>query len=96
MSMLAQIRDRRSQILELALRHRVNNVKVFGSVVRGEESPDSDIDFLVECDKECSLFDLIAFKQTLEGILGRSVDIVTLNSVHWNLEKSIIGEAQEL
>lgn len=96
MSILARIRDRRSEILELASRHRVKNVKIFGSVVRGEESPNSDIDFLVECDKECSLFDLIALKQSLEGVLGRNVDIVTLTSVHWTLEKSIIGEAQEL
>ncbi|WP_206811311.1 nucleotidyltransferase family protein [Paradesulfitobacterium ferrireducens] len=96
MSILAQIRDRRSEILELASRHRVKNVKIFGSVVRGEESPNSDIDFLVECDKECSLFDLIALKQSLEGVLGRNVDIVTPTSVHWTLEKSIIGEAQEL
>jgi len=96
MSMLAFIRDRRSQILDLASYHKVNNVRLFGSVVRGEDTLESDIDFLVECDKECSLFDLISLKQALETMLGRNVDLVTPTSVHWTLEKSIVGEAQEL
>ncbi|MGI6554925.1 MAG: nucleotidyltransferase family protein [Bacillota bacterium] len=71
-------------------------MKVFGSVVRGEETPDSDIDFLVDCKDRCSLFDLVALKGELENLLGRKVDVVSEKSIHWALKYKILNEAKEI
>jgi hypothetical protein len=65
-------------------------------VVRGEEHEESDIDFLVEFEENRSLFDLIRLKNELEELLNKSVDIVTLNSVHWKIKDQIISEAMQL
>jgi predicted nucleotidyltransferase len=52
------LREKREQILTLAEKYGARNVRIFGSVARGEERPDSDIDFLVELEPGRSLFDL--------------------------------------
>lgn len=96
MSVIAQIKSKREQILNVASQHGVNKVKIFGSALKGEETPESDIDLLVDCKEECSLFDLIGLKQELEQMFGRKIDIVTPNSIHWSLQESILGEAQEI
>ncbi|KFD40977.1 DNA polymerase [Peptococcaceae bacterium SCADC1_2_3] len=96
MSVVAQIKSKRGQILNIASQHGVNKVKIFGSALRGEETPESGIDLLVECKDECSLFDLIGLKQELEQMFGRKINIVTPNSIHWSLQESILREAQEI
>lgn len=96
MPVISEVKNRREQIISIASRHRINNIKVFGSVVREEETPDSDIDFLVDCKEECSLFDLIAFKDELENVLNRKVDVVTEKSIHWTLKDKILKEAREI
>jgi uncharacterized protein len=68
--------DKREQILELARRHGVRNVRVFGSAVRGELRADSDVDFLVELEPGRSLLDRIGFIQDLEDLFGRNIDVV--------------------
>ena len=50
-------------------------------MLKGEENAESDIDFLVDCEEDCSLLDLISFKYDLEDLLGRKVDVVTSHSV---------------
>ncbi len=72
------------------------NVRIFGSVARGEDDDNSDIDFLVEFSPGRSLFDLINFKLELEDLLGRSVDIVTKKSLHPLIRDSVIESAGEL
>lgn len=96
MPVISEIENRREQIIGIASRYRINNIKVFGSAVRKEETPDSDIDFLVDCKEECSLFDLIALKDELENILNRKVDVVTEKSIHWILKDRILKEAREI
>ncbi len=62
--------------MEAARRHGVSKVRVFGSVARGHEREDSDVDLLVELSSDRSLLDLVGFKQEAEDILGVRVDAV--------------------
>lgn len=67
---LEGLRSQREKILELASRHGVRNVRLFGSTVRGEDRPDSDLDFLVDVESGRTLLDVIALEQDLEELLG--------------------------
>lgn len=73
---LALLRARREEILALAERYGAYNLRVFGSVARGEASPDSDVDLLVNFREGTSLFELSGFWQDLQELLGVGVDIV--------------------
>lgn len=70
------LRDRRDQIVEVAARHGARNVRVFGSVARGEDTAESDVDLLVDLDPGVGLFALGALEVELEELLGREVDVV--------------------
>lgn len=96
MPTLQDIIARREEILRLAAEHGAHNVRVFGSVVRGESGDDSDVDVLVELDEDCSLLDRIALKQDLEDLLGASVDVVSEGSLHGLLRDRILAEAVAL
>ena len=71
------------------------NIRVFGSVVRGENRGDSDVDFLIEFEKGRTLFDLIELKLDLEELIGATVDIVTPDSLKY-LRDRVLAEAQAL
>ena len=90
------LKEKRQDILRLAARHGAYNVRVFGSVVRGEAGPDSDVDFLVELEPDKSLFDLGALLMDLQTLLGREVDVVTEQGLHWYIRDRIVQEAQSL
>src|SRR5687768_11965291 len=60
--------------LSLATRHGARNVRVFGSMARGEARPDSDVDFLIDVEPGRTLLDVIALEQDLEALLGRPVE----------------------
>lgn len=96
MSVMADVEQMRNQILSIASQNNVRNIKVFGSVARGDDAPNSDIDFLVYCTEECSLFDLIAVREDLELMLKRKIDIVTPDSIHWTLRNKILREAKDI
>jgi predicted nucleotidyltransferase len=74
---LDDLRAMRDQIIALAARHRASNVRVFGSVARGDATPDSDIDFLVTFEEGASLYDLSGLWQDLQELIGHSVDVVS-------------------
>lgn len=74
---LDDLRAMRNDILALAARHRAFNVRVFGSVARGEATPESDVDLLVSFHPGASLFDLSALWQDLQDLLGRDVNVVS-------------------
>ncbi len=74
---LESLREVRSEILATAGRHGASNVRVYGSVVRGEAGPDSDIDLLVDMDVGRSLLDLAGLHLELEDLLGFRVEIAT-------------------
>ncbi len=67
----------RDEIQAAARANRALTVRVFGSIARGDDRPDSDIDLLVTFDEGASLFDLAGLGQDLESLLGRPVDIVS-------------------
>ena len=77
----AMVEARRDEIRESVARHRGVAVAIFGSVARGEESADSDLDFLVEFAHGSSLFDLVRLQWELSARLGRSVDVVSLGGL---------------
>lgn len=75
---LEELRARREEILRIATARGAANVRVFGSVARGEAGPASDVDFVVELAPERTLFDLSELILDLEAALGRRVDVVEL------------------
>jgi uncharacterized protein len=83
----------RGDILRLAAKHGAHNVRVFGSVVRGEDTPDSDVDFLVTMEPERSLFDMGGLLADLQDLLGRRVDVVTENGLHSYIRDRVLNEA---
>lgn len=87
---------RRDRIIQLAAHHGAHNVRVFGSVARGEAGPKSDVDLLVEMDQGRSLLDLIKLSQELEAYLDRKVDILTDAGLSPYLEQRIHAEAVPL
>jgi predicted nucleotidyltransferase len=72
------------------------NVRVFGSVVRGETNSESDIDFLVDLEPGRSLLDLGGLLMDLQQILGRDIDIVTEKGLHWYIRDQVLAEAMNL
>ena len=70
------LRANSDAIKAIAARHKARSISVFGSVARGEDSPESDIDFLVDCDPAASLFDLVHMRQELIEFLRVEVDLV--------------------
>jgi len=93
---LEALRAHRQTILELAERHGARNVRVFGSTVRGDARPDSDIDILVEVERGRTLLDVIALEQDLEELLGRSVEVLTDAGLSPYLQQRILIEAVAL
>jgi hypothetical protein len=85
--------DKRDEILRLAQRHGARNVRVFGSVARGEAGDTSDLDLLVEWEPGRSLLDHVALVQDLEEVLGIKVHVGTERSLHWYARERILSEA---
>lgn len=90
------IESRRNDLLALATRHRALRIRIFGSVARGDDNPDSDIDLLVDFAPEASLLDLVGLQQDAEALLGRRVDVVTPDGISPFLRDRILGEARPL
>jgi len=93
---LAQVRLYRNAILALAERYGARDVRIFGSVVRGESGGESDIDFLVELAPGRTLLDWSAFWLNLEKLLGQSVDVATEKSLRPEIRERAIKEALPL
>jgi len=84
------------EILRLAARYGARNVRVFGSVVRGESDGHSDVDFLVDLEPGRSLFDLGGLLIALERLLGRPVDVVTEKGLRPRIREQVRASAVEL
>lgn len=95
-TMLDRLRDDREMILSIADKYGANNLRVFGSVVRGEETDSSDIDLLVELEEDRSLFDLIGLKLELEEYIGKTFDVVTPRALHRLIAERVLEEAVQL
>ena len=91
-----ELKAKRTDILRLAGRHGATDVRIFGSVARGEAGSDSDVDFLVKMGPERSLLDHVALWQDLEDLLGRKVDLVSEKALHRLMRDQILKEAVPL
>jgi len=87
------LKEKRQEILRIAQAHGATNIRIFGSVARGEEGPDSDLDLLVEMKPESSLLDLVSLWQDLEDLLGCKVDVITEGGISPYLRDRIYAEA---
>lgn len=87
------LREKRADILAIAQKHGAKNVRIFGSVARGEADEDSDIDFLVEMEVGRSLFDLGGVQWDLENLLGLPVDVVTEKGLRKSIKARVLAEA---
>ncbi len=74
---LAVVQSHREAIREIGARHRARSISVFGSVARGDDGPESDIDFLVEFEPGASLLDLMKIEDDLTALLRSPVDVVS-------------------
>jgi predicted nucleotidyltransferase len=91
-----ELRARRHEILSMAARHGASDIRVFGSVLHGNDRPDSDIDLLAEFEPGRSLLDVIGLEQELEELLGRRVEVLTVGGLSPYLEERILAEAATL
>ncbi len=97
MTLLDTLRERRSQILDIAAKHGAFNVRVFGSVVRGEETPESDIDFLIDYDRaKITPWFPGGLLMDLQDLLGRKVDVLTERGVSPLIREQVLAEATPL
>jgi predicted nucleotidyltransferase len=87
--------EARPEILAAVKRNRGRRVRVFGSLARGDDRSDSDVDFLVDFDAGSSLFDLLHLTRDLEELLGRSVDVVSAGGLKGR-DQEILDEAIDL
>ena len=88
--------ERREEILRLAGRHGAHNLRVFGSVARGEANENSDLDLLVAWEPGRSLMDHAGLVQDLQDLLGMKVHVGTEKSLHWYVRDRILREATPL
>jgi hypothetical protein len=87
------VKRKREEILRVSARHGARNVRIFGSVARGEADEASDIDFLVEMEPGRSLLDLGGLQVELEALLGRPVDVVTVRGLKARIRSTVLREA---
>lgn len=93
MGLDAVVKAKRSEILRLAAQHGARNVRVFGSLARGQADPESDLDLLVEMEDGRSLLDLVGLWQDLEDLLGRKVDVISEGGLSPYLRDHVLAEA---
>jgi predicted nucleotidyltransferase len=90
---LSDIHERREAILQIAARHGASNVRIFGSVARGQAREGSDLDLLVQLQEDRSLLDHVALMQDLEDLLGCRVEVMNDRAMHRLIRDQILAEA---
>ena len=90
------LRSKREEILRLASRHGARNVRVFGSVARGEADEQSDVDLLVDLEPGRNLLDLGGLLMDLRDLLRRKVDVVTERGLKARIRSRVLQEAVPL
>jgi predicted nucleotidyltransferase len=86
----------RARIREIALSHRVQDIRVFGSALRGEDIEGSDLDLLVEPTSDTTLLDIAAIRFELKQLLGLDIDVLTPNSLPDKFRDQVLKEAQPI
>lgn len=91
------LREKREQVLAIAAQHGAYNVRIFGSVVRGEDGPESDVDFLVDYDPErVTPWFPGGLLMDLEELLGCRVDVLTEGGISLLIREQVLAEAEFL
>ncbi len=90
------IAEKRDDILKIAAKYGAKDVRVFGSVARGESTASSDVDFLVEMEPGRSLLDMGGLLMDLQDLLGCEVDVVTVKGLRSRFRQRVLDEAEVL
>jgi uncharacterized protein len=93
---LAVLREKRDEILSIAAKYKATNVRIFGSVARGEETPDSDVDFLVTFLPGADIWGTMGLEIELENLLGRVVEVAGEDALRESWRERILKDAQPL
>jgi uncharacterized protein len=93
---LSEVRAHRYEIQQSANRHGVRNVRIFGSVGRGEATPDSDLDLLVDVDSGHGYFDMAGFALEVEDLLGVLTQVATVAGLKSRIRDRVLAEAVRL
>ncbi len=96
MGIARKLQENRDDVLSLAARHGAHNIRVFGSVARGDSNEDSDLDLLVEMEAGRSLFDMGGLLMELQDMLGCKVDVVSEKGLSPRIRERVLGEAVPL
>ena len=87
------LQSHREAVRQIVLRHRAQNVRVFGSVLRGEDTDNSDLDLLIEPTPETTLMDIGAIRYELRKLLGVPVDVVTPKALPDHFREQVLSDA---
>ncbi len=93
MDRLQLVRQKREQALEAAARHGAYNVRIFGSLARGDDDDASDVDILVSLEPGRSLMDLGGLLYDLQNLFDVKVDVVTENGLRPRIREQVLREA---
>ena len=96
MNLQALLKEKRAAIMDAAKRHGARNIRIFGSVARGEFDEKSDVDFLVEMEPGRSLLDHAALLNDLEVLLGCKVDVVSERGIKARIRDRVLREARPI
>ena len=96
MCQLDRLRQLKDEILRIARKHNAEKVYVFGSCARKEETPESDVDLLVEFNQNATLFDQVEIQDDVESLLNCVVDVVSKRGLHPYIKQRVLAEAIEL
>ncbi len=96
MGIASLLKEKREDILRIAAEHGAGNVRVFGSVARGEADEESDIDFLVEMEPGRSIFDMGGLLMDLRELLGKKIDVATERGLKPRIRDRVLREAVNL
>ena len=96
MALRDEILRQRDVVLQIASRHGASNLRLFGSVARGEERPDSDVDLLIDLDAERGFGDYLGLAEELEALLHRRVDLLLARSLSPFFRPYIEADARPL
>jgi len=96
MSIDKLFKEKREEILRIAAKHGARDVRIFGSVARGQATESSDVDFLVQAGPLTSPWFPVGLIDDLESLLGRRVDVVTEGALHWYIRDKVLKEAVPL
>lgn len=95
-SLRGELLKRGGEIRAVARRNLAARPRLYGSVARGDDNPESDIDILVDPEPGCSLLDLAGMESELEDIFGRRVEVRTIKDLHFKMRPSALADALPL